>query len=244
MECIPRARNRRPCRLLPNMPARQSSSTMRSLRLLVALALLACSGRSRRDTLAAPAEAGRAPAQHRPSGVTCPSVRGAGISSAPCSGVGECSSDTECAAGVQGRCINDPAFSCATWCSYDECSSDTSCDNRHVCLCRTSAQDNAPNLCTQQGDCVVDTDCGADGYCSPSELPTGSGIQTFDPNQPVECDCMVSSLCDGGLCCRQHFGRGYFCHDARDECLDDGDCPSGARCSFDLTSQHFACRTC
>ncbi len=55
--------------------------------------------------------------------------------------------------------------------------------------------------CITNGNCRVDGDCGANGFCSPSA--------TFScPNwTPL---------------------AGYYCHTARDECIDDGDCHADA----------------
>src|SRR5437764_808213 len=79
----------------------------------------------------------------------------------------------------------------------DECLAATACSGAEVCRCREAASD--ANACVM-GNCVVDSDCGAGGYCSPS--------RAFD---------------------RINFGvAGYWCHTASDECVDDVDCnPDG-----------------
>jgi hypothetical protein len=40
--------------------------------------------------------------------------------------------------------------------------------------------------------------------------------------------------------CNGNCGHGYFCHTARDACLNDGDCAHGT-CNFDLTSRVWMC---
>jgi hypothetical protein len=68
----------------------------------------------------------------------------------------------------------------------------------------------------------LDSDCGPDGYCSPS----------------IEGNCF--------------FGQSpYFCHTARDTCTDDSDCPSVdaeagscpivTPCAYDTGEQRWAC---
>jgi hypothetical protein len=74
-------------------------------------------------------------------------------------------------------------------------------------------------LLRQCVNCRVDTDCGAQGYCSPS-----SG----------------TSICGDSL-------AGYYCHTASDECIDDSDClqnPNNAGipgCVYSTTDSHWVC---
>ena len=158
----------------------------------------------------------RIPLHHRTSGEVCPSARGAG-SIAACdydSGPPQtCLHDSDCSAGTNGRCVT-PEFvplACATGCSYDECASDSDCPSGVPCDCRTSASDNAANVCVTGSACRIDSDCGSGGYCSPS-----SGFGSF------------------------HCQTAYFCHDAKDTCVDDTDC-SPQKCQFDTTAGHWAC---
>jgi hypothetical protein len=65
------------------------------------------------------------------------------------------------------------------------------------------------------GNCRIDADCGAGGYCSPSA---------------------GSDSC-GGL-------GGYYCHTPKDSCINDTDCSSnnpGQVCTFSTTDAHWEC---
>jgi hypothetical protein len=69
------------------------------------------------------------------------------------------------------------------------------------------------NFCLA-GNCRVDADCGAGGYCSP----------TFGS-------------------CGSFFGVvGYYCHTPKDKCVDDSDCPPGD-CRYDPIGGSWACGT-
>jgi hypothetical protein len=59
------------------------------------------------------------------------------------------------------------------------------------------------NRCSRSGDCSLDSDCGPGGYCSPS-------VQ-------------ANSQCSSGPA-----PAGFFCHTAKDECVNDTDCRSSA----------------
>jgi len=90
---------------------------------------------------------------------------------------------------------------------------DSECSAGSVCDCRPDGSSAAPNRCLG-GDCVVDADCGAGGYCSPTVA--------FDAiNYPYV---------------------GYYCRRAGDTCVDDADCTdiSGV-CAFDMSVMHWAC---
>ena len=170
-------------------------------------------------------DAARVPLHHRPTPARCPSERGPGPAGQPYpSGVAStCTSDSQCTAGVDGRCFPFQGLIGNGGCSYDECLTDSDCGSGATCLCRGSSADNNANVCVRGGDCVVDSDCGPDGYCSPS----------------VEQNCL--------------FSNPYFCHTAMDSCLDDSDCPSPSvdagplscpiltPCAFDMHGQRWAC---
>jgi hypothetical protein len=165
----------------------------------------------------------RVPLHHRPTPASCPSERGPGPAGQPYpSGVAStCTSDSQCTAGVNGRCFPFEGLVGNGGCSYDECSTDSDCGSGVTCLCRGSSADNSANVCVGGGNCVLDSDCGPGGYCSPS----------------VEQDCRLTTP--------------YFCHTAMDTCTDDSDCPSvdagpvpcGAltTCAFDPQEQRWAC---
>jgi len=119
----------------------------------------------------------RMPLLHRPAGATCPTVRASGPFICDCAGsdsgclclFGECGQDSDCTAGISGRClVNGPAP--ITACSYDTCFSDADCPPKTPCDCRDSASSAAPNSCLIGSDCSVDSDCGPGNYCSPSPV--------------------------------------------------------------------------
>lgn len=82
------------------------------------------------------------------------------------------------------------------------CSEDDQCGSEEACACAVPcdiwANDSLANVCLR-GNCRVDKDCGATGYCSLSLVP-------------------------GGECYGAARYMGYFCHTANDECSSNGDC--------------------
>jgi hypothetical protein len=200
--------------------------------------------------------AGRVPQNHRSSGSTCPQQRGAS-SPLPSCGCGHpeggacpcafCSSDSDCDAGVNGRCGN-PAGAPFNYpgCSYDRCFSDSDCDAGVPCECRASASDNAPNYCVTGGNCRVDGDCGSGGYCSPSLLSAGICVC---PGSSALCGDSGLTRCYAGsmevpCSCGDSCGHAYYCHTACDQCVDDSDCDGGATCNYDVVNQRWDCETC
>jgi hypothetical protein len=163
----------------------------------------------------------RVPKDHRASGEACPMARGAGITMCcPDSGYpGQwpCSHDSECTMGTNGRCLGN-AGPAGTHCSYDDCFGDSDCPGNVPCVCRSSASDPSPNMCSTGSGCRVDADCGPCGYCSPSP----SFPYYPSPEGP------------------------YFCHTQADVCVDNADCPETARgcCMFDPKVSHWACGAC
>jgi hypothetical protein len=158
----------------------------------------------------------RVPLNHRPASVTCPTGRGTedgqwGDAGGP---PGTCSRDSDCTAGTNGRCIVSGFGAQQLACSYDACASDTDCAGT-ACVCRSSATDTRPNVCgSSQSDCRVDSDCGPNGYCSPTE---SSG-----------------SYCYGTLTM-------FACHTPQDECIDDADCVAEGACNYDTTLKRWKC---
>ena len=110
----------------------------------------------------------RTPLRHRSTGATCSSQRAPGIvcNCVVPNGPWECNQDSDCTAGMSGRCLTGPVPS--TQCSYDTCLSDSDCPARIPCHCRISDTSTEPNTCLTGSDCRVDSDCGPDGFCSPS----------------------------------------------------------------------------
>jgi hypothetical protein len=109
------------------------------------------------------------PLDHRAAGACCPSQRGPGPSGQPYpSGSTTCTSDSDCTGGANGRCFPFAGLVGPGGCSYDECFTDSNCPSGTPCLCRSSPSDDSANVCVPGGNCVVDSDCGPGGYCSPS----------------------------------------------------------------------------
>jgi hypothetical protein len=166
------------------------------------------------------ADAGRVPpVNHRPSDAQCSTSAPPGDCLAPFPDAG-CASDNDCIeAGTNGRCINrggGPAAPCV--CTSDTCSVDTDCPNGQTCACHGAPYaDGHSNTCVT-GNCRVDADCGAGGYCSPSSL---------------------TAICGDSL-------AGYYCHTARDLCVDDNDCtampgPGIPGCVYSTTDSRWEC---
>jgi hypothetical protein len=190
----------------------------------------------------------RVPKKHRAAGSACPSHRAAAEPPLCATGAGaglpvDCLQDADCAAGTNGRCLRGfgPAR-CGGVCSYDACSGDADCPGAQPCECRASATDLSPNSCVSGSNCRVDADCGAGGFCSPSVV----NAFCFCPS-PKLCD--ASTHCYAGTTevpcsCGDACGHGYFCHTAKDECVDDEDCAKGGTCNFDRVEGRWTCTTC
>lgn len=186
-------------------------------------------------------EDGEVPLNHRADASACPVQRGS-ISPQPCDAAecaGDCTSDSDCEAGVNGRCGLGPSGPPYYACGYDECLQNSDCDAEAPCLCRPSGTSIYANICLSGGNCAADSDCGPGGYCSPSALG---------------CVCLSTALCgDSGACyaggqqfpcaCGDACGHGYFCHTPRDVCVNDSDCPAGG-CNYDPGNQRWECAFC
>lgn len=212
----------------------------------------ACEGLSR------PAHPLGVPAQHRPSGIPCPSARGAIASSPACDPASDpsctmaaCVTDADCTAGVNGRCshLHRGPANIRLFCTYDECASDDACASG-PCQCRPSGESSEANRCENAGNCRVDADCGPGGFCSPSLIgfgfcscPTldlcvdaGDGTGCFvsiDGGPPMAVPCVCGNTCAA---------PGYYCHTRCDACASDSDCEAGGHCLFDAREQRWACR--
>jgi hypothetical protein len=154
------------------------------------------------------------PVHHRTGDAQCSTTPTAGDCTLM-AGLGDCSVDSDCTTGTNGRCAesNGGALRCS--CTYDTCIHDTDCVTGQTCACHDSAYMGGGNACTP-GNCRVDGDCGAGGYCSPS----------------------YNTMSCGGL-------AGYYCHTATDACLDDGDCSatsSYAVCTYVASAGHWQCK--
>ena len=154
------------------------------------------------------------PTDHRTEDVACPEERGPGSANV----VRDCTQDSDCTEGMNGRCISPNVLgpSGGSFCSYDTCFSDSDCSMNEPCRCRQSAADTAPNYCVAGSNCRIDSDCGPEGFCSPSLLDIDSSIS----GGPAE--------------------FGYFCHTPRDRCLNHSDCDPSA-CGQSLACVSMAC---
>ena len=80
------------------------------------------------------------------------------------------------------------------------CTSDSECGGT-VCECGQDFicfKDPQKNTCLDEGNCLIDSDCGKSGFCSFST---------------------------DGAYCGMYRPPGYFCHTPADLCSDDADCP-------------------
>jgi hypothetical protein len=161
---------------------------------------------------------------HRPIAIACSRERGPGRVSVDPFGHYDagttCNHDTDCTAGINGRCNGRAGPAGYQSCSYDECFVDADCGPNGVCVCGVSGDDldggvsrGGNNICAR-GNCVVDSDCGPGGVCS-----------------PVMAHKSV---------CGDHIG-GFYCHTPADTCGDFRDCKVNEDCVYDPTRGHFAC---
>jgi hypothetical protein len=123
-----------------------------------------------------------------------------------------------CAAGTNGHCINPgggPAADC--FCTYDACVHDIDCRAGETCACHGAPYTGGHGNTCVKGNCRGDADCGGSGYCSPSSL---------------------TALCGDYL-------AGYYCHTARDLCVDDSECPASGPgapgCVYSTTDSRWEC---
>jgi hypothetical protein len=220
--------------MLGNEASRRCLITVTSLALLAALAGAgACGGEaiSTRDVSEAGPlrdtgggqEAGArnesgavSPIYHRTDDSQCATPRPPGTcpaGDAEESEVFECTSDSECVdGGLDGRCTNSPGGPAGCDCTYNACQTDTDCKTGELCVCHDSAYSYGGNAC-MPGNCRVDSDCGKDGYCSPSR-----GMN----------DCS--------------YVAGYYCHTPQDLCTNDSDCMQGNICSWSAADERWECQ--
>jgi hypothetical protein len=140
---------------------------------------------------------GRVPVNHRPNDNQCMGPAPAGDCMGGTGTLGgnfKCLQDSDCTAGINGRCRR-PGGPAGCYCSYDMCVQDADCPGGQTCACHGSPYNNFGNTCVP-GNCHVDSDCGASGYCSDT-APAG------------------------GYCGNV---AGYYCHTPNDLCVDDSDC--------------------
>ena len=120
-----------------------------------------------------------------------------------------CTAHDQCTAGINGRCGGNSHD--GYYCTYDECFEDAECAG-FVCECEGGFRSDN-NICLSSSNCLVDADCGAGGYCSPT---LGS--------------------------CGNYFGtEGYFCHTPEDDCTNDVDCEVGSYCAYNPVAGKWMC---
>ncbi len=157
----------------------------------------------------------RAPALSRPVAVECSRERPPGKPSAEPNKSPECKVDADCKAGINGRCnehYGGHGFQ-FSGCDYDRCFSDAECGGG-VCTCSPGG-----NYCNPPGNCLVDSDCGRGGFCSPTN---GEGPE--------------------GACGTV---QAYFCRTPKDECVTDEDCAKAGEsrktCTYGRSIGHWLC---
>jgi hypothetical protein len=159
------------------------------------------------------------PLNHRPSDAQCLQPRSDGTCAVPepeDAGFG-CSTDNQCTDGngTNGRCENSSGGPAGCFCTYDTCASDSACPTGDLCVCHGSAYvGGAGNTCLP-GNCRIDSDCGAQGYCSPAHGTENCGEVS-----------------------------GYYCHTPSDECVNDSDCGTNGQtaCTWSTSSNRWTCQ--
>jgi len=123
--------------------------------------------------------------------------------------------DSQCTTGTNGRCIESTGGALFCSCTYDTCSVDTDCMSGQLCVCHGSAFTNGAGNTCMTGNCRVDSDCGTNGYCSPSHGTVGCG----------------------GI-------SGYYCHTKSDTCVNDADCTGQGLdvCAWSTTDDRWECQ--
>jgi len=155
----------------------------------------------------------RVPVNHRPSDAQCSTSAAPGDCAGAFPDAG-CASDNDCTeAGTNGRCINQGGgLAAPCFCTFDQCLVATDCPHGQTCACHGAPYTGGHGNTCVTGNCRVDADCGAEGYCSPSSL---------------------AAICGDSL-------AGYYCHTAADLCIDDSDC-SGRGCVYSTTNSRWEC---
>jgi hypothetical protein len=159
-------------------------------------------------------DGGRVPLNHRPDDSQCSQPAAAGNCMLAMGF--QCSKDSQCTAGTNGRCVENFGGVLTCQCTYDTCVHDTDCMAGDLCVCHGSAYTGGDGNTCMMGNCRVDSDCGAKGYCSPSHGTSGCGGVT-----------------------------GYYCHTATDQCVDDTDCQGGQGpevCAWSTASSRWQCQ--
>jgi hypothetical protein len=121
--------------------------------------------------------------------------------------------DSMCTSGSNGRCIETTGGALTCFCSYDQCAKDADCPAGQLCVCHGSAFTFGGGNTCLMSNCRIDSDCGANGYCSPSHGTNGCGGVT-----------------------------GYYCRTAHDLCVEDSDCGSAKVCAWSDANSRWECQ--
>jgi hypothetical protein len=126
--------------------------------------------------------------------------------------------DSDCTSGVNGRCNMNNGGAVFCRCTYDACMHDTDCPTGQACACHGADFHPDSNECIA-GNCRVDADCGANGFCSPTIGGCGGLAGYYCHTAGDLCvddtDCTTGSL----QACE------YVSASARWECMDRLFCP-------------------
>jgi hypothetical protein len=103
------------------------------------------------------------------------------------------------------------------------CTIDSDCTNGTNGRCAVFGGGPAADCQCSYDTCEHDTDCPSNQTCACHGAPytDGAGNTCVQGNCRVDADCGLTAQCGDSL-------AGYYCHTARDLCVDDGDCPRAA----------------
>jgi hypothetical protein len=138
------------------------------------------------------------PAEHRAVAATCSlsqgnpeTADGAAVS---------CSSNTDCQAESS---LIDPPYCLGKQCRRDQCLVDSDCPSGTLCLCGADAGGGdiiRSNVCIP-ANCRLDSDCGANEYCSPSRGYCGAVSGFYCHSSRDTCvDVTTDCACGGNAC--------------------------------------------
>jgi hypothetical protein len=127
-----------------------------------------------------------------------------------------CTSDAECTAGANGKCIHrvsDEDVGSTTWCDcVYACASDDDCGQGSVCV-PPVVLPGLPDWpsCQPVGDCAINSDCGACGECGLGAYDDGCDwLHATGCRAPTD-ECVTDEQCDDGNCFPD-FGGTWLCH--------------------------------
>jgi hypothetical protein len=170
--------------------------------------------------------AGRTPMLHRATATACSgALADAGVVTsvftgaspgpvAPDGGALSCATDSDCPACANGQLDHCFATYLLTLaCVCDQCNTDQDCGSSGVCACNQTGWGNL-----QIGNvCILAGNCRVDADCGPGGFCSPS---------PANCN-----------------AGGYYCHTAKDTCLDYADCAAPTACAYSAAAGAWACTT-